>query len=94
MFNEIRAVKDAKFAPEEEKVILDSIKRNAFHAHPHNIILAMLGKSKFDLLDSTYLTSASSETCVMYLPLVMSALIVLIVIPIFLCAPNVRTWSQ
>ena len=87
-------MKDAKFAPEEEKVILDSIKRNAFHAHPHNIILAMLGKSKFDLLDSTYLTSASSETCVMYPPLVMSALVVLILIPIFLCAPNVRTWSQ
>ena len=48
MFNEIQAVKEAKFPPAEEKVILDSIKRNGFHAHPHNIIVAMLGKSKYD----------------------------------------------
>jgi hypothetical protein len=45
LHHEIEAVKRADLPKKEEKVILDTIKRNAFQAHPHNIIVAMLGKT-------------------------------------------------
>ena len=43
LFNEIKAVKALGLPADEEKVVMGAIRRNAFHAHPHNIIVAMLG---------------------------------------------------
>ena len=44
LFQEIKAARESQLPPNEEKAIMDAIKRNAFHAHPHSIIVAMLGK--------------------------------------------------
>lgn len=43
LFNEIKAVRTLGLPADEEKVVMGAIRRNAFHAHPHNIIVAMLG---------------------------------------------------
>ena len=43
LLQEVKAIRAASFSDSEEKVLLDAVKRNAYHAHPHSILVAMLG---------------------------------------------------